>query len=299
MKFFIKTIFIFCLFGAVKVYAASMIEGAEEGISGTIYMTSFGDYEPFGYKTTGEDGDNTVGSVFRDVLAEMLPTNKHFAVAYNYFDTVSDAVIDMKTGRTHCFLGAFYATSSFDDFDFVFPALLNNPVHIMMLPERIKEIKKIEDLKNLKGVYAGSEMFSDYMLSVFEDLSLEKVTDADEAYKKLFLRETDYILGSFYYHYVNIIEKGLKGYIAFSSRPLWNMPMFMAFSKRLENRKNIQEYFRKLILEETFKEKLLTRIKEFVQEKEEAFAGSVPPMYIKQNGENELTPADEILTGEQ
>lgn len=276
-----------------------MIEGAEEGISGTIYMTSFSDYEPFGYKTKGEDGDNTVGSVFRDVLREVLPASRHFGISYNYFDTVSDAVIDMKKGQTHVFLGAFYATSSFDDFDFVFPAILNDPVHIMMLPERISEIKKIEDLKNLKGVYVGSEMFSDYMLKVFEDLSLEKVTDADEAYKKLFLREADYILGSFYYHYVNIIEKGLKGYIAFSSRPLWNMPMFIAFSKRLENRKSIQEYFRKLILQETFKEKLLARIKEFVQEKEEAFAGSVPPMYIKQNGENELTPADEILTGEQ
>lgn len=299
MKFLVKLTFAFCFFLAIKVCSAAMIQGAEEYVSGKIYATSYADYEPFGYKVLGEDDNNTVGSVFKDVLKEFMPQSSNFALAYHYFDNLQDAVIDMKTGKTHIFLGAFYATSSFDDFDFVFPALLNNPLHIMMLPERIKEIKKVEDLKNLKGMYVKSEAFSDYILNVFEDLSLESAADVDEAYKKLLLREADYILGSFYYHYMKVIEKGLKGYIAFSSRPLWNMPMFMAFSKRLENRKSIQEYFRKLILDETFKEKLLTRIKEVVQEKEVAFEGAVPPMYVKQKGENELTPADEILTGEQ
>lgn len=299
MKFLTKTVFVFCFFLTMKVYAASMIQGGPEQISGTIYMTSYPDYVPFGYKIIGEKVHDVFGSVFRDVFSELLPKESNFAVSYNYFDTVSEAVIDMKTGKTQAFMGAFYASASFDDFDFVFPALLNNPVHIMMLPERIGEIKKAEDLKNLKGAYVKSEMFSNYMLSVFEDLGLEGVESTDEAYKKLLLRETDYVLGSYYYHYIKVIENGLKGYIAFSSKPLWNMPMFLAFSKRVENRKSILEYFRKLILTETFKEKLLSRIKEIVEEKEAEFAGSVPPMYILQRGENDLTPADEIVTGEQ
>lgn len=299
MKFLTNIIFIFSFLLSLEARAISILQGAEETPTGKIYITSFSDYFPFGYKVIGTDATDTLGSVFRDVFTKLKPSNISIAIAYNYFNTTREAALDMKSGKTHVFFGAFYATSLFDDFDFIYPAVLNDPIHLMMLPERINEIKSIEDLKKFKGIYVQSEMFSTYILNVFEDLSLTPVETNDEAYQKLLLGEADFMLGSFYYQYVKVIESGLKGYIAFSSRPLWNMPMFIALSKRLENRKSVHEYFRKIVSNEAFKQKLLERIKQIIEDKEEEFIGAVPPMYIKQKDKNELTPADEMLKEEQ
>jgi len=295
MQIFKKIIFIFSFLLSFNARAISILQGADDTSYGKIYLTSFADYFPFGYKMIGEDSTGTVGSVFRDVLSELKSSENNLAFAYRYFSTTQEAAIDTKTGKTNVFLGAFYATSLFDDFDFVFPAVLSNPVHLMMLPERITEVKKTEDLKNLKGIYVQDEMFSTYMLNIFQDIGLTPVQTTDEAYQKLLLGEVDFILGSFYYQYVKVIESGLKNYIAFSSRPLWNMPMFIALSKRFENRKNVHEYFRRIVSNDVFKEKILARIKQMIEEKEEEFAGAVPPMYIRQRTENDLTPADEML----
>lgn len=294
MKFLTKIIFIFALLLSFNAHAISILQGADDSLYGKIYLTSFADYFPFGYKMIGEDSTDTVGSVFRDVLSELKPKETNLTFGYHYFNTTSEAAIDMKTGKTHVFLGAFYATSLFDDFDFVFPSILNSPIHLMMLPDRITEVKTIEDLKNLKGIYVQNEEFSSHLLNIFQDIGLTPVQNTDEAYQKLLLGEVDFILGSFYYQYVKVLESGLKDYIAFSSRPLWNMPMFIALSKRYENRKQVHEFFRRIVSNDIFKEKVLARIKQMIEEKEEEFAGAVPPMYIRQSGEDELTPADEM-----
>lgn len=296
MKFLIKTAFIFGFLLSLNAHASSILKGLEDSFSNRIQITTYPDYFPFGYqKTDNADGSDLVGSVFRDVITELKPQNDEPRFSYMYFETLPEAVVNMKTGKAHVFLGAFYATSSFDDFDFVFPAILNNPVHLMMLPNRISEVKTVEDLKGLKGAYVKTEMFSTYMLNVFEDLSLTPVENTDEAYEKLLVGDIDFILGSFYYQYIKVLETGLKGYISFSSRPLWNMPMFIALSKKIENRKSVSEFFRRMILQEVFKEKLLARIKQTIEDKEQEFLGAVPPMYIKQGNENDLTPADEML----
>lgn len=296
MKFLTKMAFIFSFLLSLNAHAVSILRGMDDSSSSRIRVTTYPDYFPFGYKKTNNaDSNDLVGSVFRDVITELTQQDDGPFLSYFYFDTFQDAIVSMKTGNVHAFLGAFYATTSFDDFDFVFPAVLNNPVHLMMLPEKINEVKTVEDLKNLKGVYVKTEMFSTYMLNVFEGLSLTPVENTDEAYKQLLVGDIDFILGSFYYQYVKVLETGLKGYISFSSRPLWTMPMFFALSKRIENRKSINEFFRRIILQKTFKEKLLAGIKQAIEEKEAQFSGAVPPMYIKQRNENDLTPADEML----
>ena len=169
----------------------------------------------------------------------------------------------------------------------------------MMLPNRIHEVKTVTDLKNLKGAYIQNEVFSDYMLGVFSNLSLTPLEDADEAYKQLLIGDIDFILGSYYYQYPMILQRGLREYVAFSSRPLWNMPMFVALSKRIENKVDIYEYFRKLLTGGTFKEKVLQYIKQRIKQKEEMFAGVVPPMYAKPQNANDLTPAQERLKEKQ
>ena len=298
MKFLIKILFLFIFSVALNARASSILTNKEEPLEGKYYFTSYGHYFPFGYKAQTGDPNDLFSSVFKDALSS-LEKKQGLAFAYKYFDNVTDAVIDMKTGNTQVFLGAFYATDSFSDFDFIFPAILNNPIHLMMLPSRITEVKKIDDLKNLRGAYLQNEMFSDYMMGVFSNLSLLPFEDPDEAYRKLLIGEIDFVLGSYYYQYPLILERGLQDYVTFSSKPLWNMPMFIALSKRIANKKNFEEHFRKLLASGVYKEKVLEHIKQRIKEKEEAYAGVVPPMYSKPQTENDLTPADERLKEKQ
>ena len=293
MKFLTKILFFSTFLYALNAHALSILKHAEDDLRGNYSVTSYSDYFPFGYKTYAPN-KSALDSVFKDALSDLSQSSKA-SFSYIYFENISDAVIHMKEGKTQIFLGAFYATNSFDDFDFVFPAALNNPIHLIMLPNKIGEVKSTEDLKNLKGIYLQTEIFSDHMLQVFHDYSFAPVSDADEAYKKLLTQEVDFIIGSYYYQYAQVLERGLKDYVAFSTRPLFNMPMFIALSKRTGNKIELQEYFRRLLANNTFKQKVLEHIKQRIKEKENACVGVVPPMYIKPQSTNDLTPADERL----
>ena len=95
--------------------------------------------------------------------------------------------------------------------------------------------------------------------------------------------------------YGKTIEMGLKGYVSFSTKALWDMPMFIAISKDMKNAKTVHELFRRLVANPDFAENMKKNLKIIMKEKEEQSQGVVPPMYVRQVQENELTPADELL----
>ena len=296
MKFWIKICAVALLIFACKVQAFSFVSKTKSTLSNALAITVFPDYFPFGYRTT-EDPDITdvTGSVFRDVMTEMVEPDEKKYLIYRYFDTAKDGLRSMKSGEIQGYMGAFYAM---DNFDFMFPAMINNPVHLMTVPDKIGDIKNVDDLKKHKGIYLQNEPFSAHILNIFEQLALKPVDNPDEAYRQLLVGEADYMIGSYYYQYALILDRGLRGYIAFSSRPLWNMPMFLAFSKNTKNKKAVRDYFRS-ILNQGFAEKVLERIKFLIHEKEEQTTGIVPPSYVNTSVSDELTPADEMVKEEQ
>ncbi len=294
MKCFKKIFILLLVCFALKVQALSILKEADNVMDKTLVYTTYSDYFPFGNVSQNARKEEISYSVFEEVFKDLF-AGKGRLIKFRFYPTVSDAVFDLNDGKANVFVGAFYSTSAFNDLDFVFPAILNNPIHLMMLPYKISKVKQVDDLKNLKGVYALNEHFSDYMLKTFSDLNMKGAKDVDEAYESLMTGEVDYILGSYYYHYAKIVERGLKSHIAFSSKPLWNIPMFFAISKNLDNRKIVHDYFRGLASTDAFKNKVLEKIKQVLEQKEQESVGVVPPMYIRKAKQGELTPADEPL----
>jgi len=292
MKLLIKIyLFFICLF-PWKAQAYSMLITDEAAFNLPLSYTSYSNYFPFGSLHKIDNNEGSLESVFNDAFLDIFPNDKRLLTS-KYYPTTSDAVLDLKGGKLDVYLGAFYQTEDFNGLDFVFPSILNNPVHLLMLPERISEVKQVSDLQNLKGIYSSQEMFNGPMLKIFSNLNVTPVESVDLAYEKLLTGEVDFIVGSYYYQYAQIIERGLKDYISFSSSPLWNMPMFIAISPKVENKKDVYEYFRKLAVNERLTPKILENIKRVIKQKEEQSVGTVPPMYVRQSSDSELTPADE------
>ena len=283
---------------AFKAGAFSILTKVENLSEDKLSLASYPDYYPFAYGQKNLNLGYDSESVFKMALEKNVPERMSYFL-FPYYETVNDVVYDMEDGKVQIFMGAFYSTSSFNELDFVFPAILNSPIHLMMVLSKISEVKQTEDLKKLKGIYVEREAFSDYMLKTFQDLNMTSVETPDEAYEKLIVGDVDFILGSYYYHYAKVLERGLKDYVSFSSRPLWNMPMFFAISKKTEDRKTVHEYFRRLASSDAFHQDLLDIIKEMIKQKEEESVGVVPPMYVRKAQDGELTPADEAKEAEK
>jgi len=291
-------LFLFSLFATcaapLGVRAFSIISKYEADSKKEILITSFFNYRPFGYVTFDSRNIGHQHSVFSKAVDQFFP-KEGYSLRYKAFTSAQDAATSTRQGKVDVFFGAYYASDMFEGLDFVFPAVLNNPVHLMMTPDKISQIQNLDDLKNLKGVYSQEETFSDYMLKNFENLGVQGVSSTDEAYRMLILGEADYMLGSSYYNRICLAQKGLKGYIAFSKTPLWNMPLFFGVSKASKNSKQFSAYFKKMLSNENFKIKVLQDLKQTIEEIETQSQGVVPPMYVRQAREDEKTPADELL----
>lgn len=294
-------LFLFSLFAAsaapLGVHAFSIVSKYEADSKKEILITSFSNYRPFGYATFDSRNIGHQHSVFSKAAHQFFP-REGYLLKYKAFKSAQDAATATRQGKVDVFFGAYYASDMFEGLDFVFPAVLNNPVHLMMTPDKISQIQNLDDLKNFKGIYSQEETFSDYMLKNFENSGVQSVSTTDDAYRMLILGEADYILGSSYYNRICLAEKGLKGYITFSKTPLWNMPLFFGISKASKNSKQFSAYFKKMLSNENFKTKILQDLKQAVEEIEAQSQGVVPPMYIRQAHENEKTPADELLDQE-
>ena len=183
----------------------------------------------------------------------------------------------------------------FDHIEYMFPAVIQNPVSIITLNNPKNKITNINDLKKLNGVYLSNEYFSDYVLDRFKYYDIQPVNNGLEAYKKLFLGQVDYIIGSYYYHYVFSLQNGIKNYLSFSKKPIWNMPMFIGIAKKSQNYNRLKILLSKKITEQAFSQKIKDELKKHVREFEQKNIGVVPPSFVLEQNENILTPADETL----
>lgn len=287
-----KIIGLLLVISLVNLDAFAMKMVSVSGDVAELKITSFSDYIPFGYLNKNGKSDEMLNSVFKKSLDTFFPQNG-YKPKYEIFETTENALQNMHRGQTNLFIGAYYSTHIFDDFEFVFPALFNNSVHLMMIPSRIKDVRQVADLKNLKGIYCKKEYFNDHVMQNFKAIGVKEVLSEDEAYEALLTGKADFMLGSYYTNYVALLKKGLKNRVAFSSKPLWNMPMFLALSKMTPNLKIVRQRLQKMLRQEEFKNNILQNMKDFVEDVEKNSAGVVPPTYVNTDSQNVLTPADE------
>ena len=96
-------------------------------------------------------------------------------------------------------LGMYHETELYKGLEAVYPSIMSNPITVFMLPNRINEVQKIEDLKKLRGVGITKEHYSDYVAEQIKQYNLEMVDTPYELFERLFTKKADYIMVSQYY----------------------------------------------------------------------------------------------------
>lgn len=265
-----------------------------------VITTSYPDYTPFSYLEQHGNSSDLI-SIFSEPLNDVLSTNNIFTdyvSAKNYEENIED----LRSGEYDILMGLYNETQNgykkFDHIEYLYPAVIQNPVSIITLNNTKNKITNINDLRTLRGVYLSNEYFSDYILDRFKYYGIKPVDDGINAYKKLFLGQVDYIIGSYYYHYVFSLQNGINNYLLFSKKPIWNMPMFIGISKKSKNYNRLKILLSKKITDPVFSQTIKEELKKHVKNFEQKSIGVVPPSFVLEQNENILTPADEILVKE-
>lgn len=293
-KYFIFFLLFFINICTCNKQAYCQITEQKSNLHLDIKASSYPDYEPFSYPEYTSDFIY-IDTIFNNAVSKILETNniKTYVVSY---DTYNDNIQGAKNGKFDLLFGIYNETHTeykqFENIEYFYPAGIQNPIHLIMLPDNISKIKSTTDLKKLKGIYIQKEYFSDYLHKIFTENNIQPVDTPLIAYEKLFLGEVDYIIGSYYYNYVQALKLGLKDYISFSKKPLWTMPMFIAISLKSKNYSRLKSLISKNITKQSFAKDIEESLKNIVKKYEEKNIGIVPPLFVLQQNDA-LTPADE------
>lgn len=258
----------------------------------SVKFTSFPDYAPISYIVADNRGNEYLRTVFSEPL-QIFAKLGNFKPEYILMKNYDDAVSMVRRGEIDVLTGIYYGTKQYDGLEYIYPAVINNPVNVIMMPQNVAKVKNTEDLKALKGVYSSDEYFSDYMLKNFESYNIKPAKNTLSAYSQLFTGEVDYIVGAYYYNYVKACELGLKNYVSFSQTAMWNMPMFLGVSKTSPDYKRISALLKKTVAQPDFALKLNNALKAEVKSIELKSQGVVPPEFVRKSTDADVTPADE------
>ncbi|MBE6458469.1 MAG: transporter substrate-binding domain-containing protein [Alphaproteobacteria bacterium] len=252
-----------------------------------IYITGFIDYPPFGFvehpnaKIYGK-----FTTLFQPMIDELAKEN-NLRIFYDLqkkdFQTL---VQEVRKGELDIILGAYHQTELFRGLELIYPAAINNPITIFMLPNRINEVKSVDDLKKLKGVRITKEVYSDYINEQLKQFNMEEVDTSYKMFEKLFTKQVDYILVSHYYGLIEAIKLGLREQVAIAKQTLWQIPMFIGVSKLSRERKMLSQkltrYIEKPENQKAFQDGVAKMIADFAKNAE----GIVPPTFGLEKSDN-------------
>lgn len=273
-------------------WSQSLVSMRKDSAKTAVTASSFSDYFPIS-EVVIREGYPAYDMVF-DGAMEQFSKVGNFSVQYNAEKDYRKVLMNIRQGKTDILLGMYHDTKIYRGIEYIYPAILNNPVYLIVAPHNQHLISSSEDLIKYKGTYAEEEHFSDYMLNNFKNNKITASPTSFEAYKKLLTGEVDYIIGSYYYNYAKVCELGLKNYVSFSQSALWNMPLFLGVSKASKNYKKIGSILKKLATDDKFSASINEALKSKVKEAEIKYQGVVPPSFVREAKPGELTPADEM-----
>ena len=245
-----------------------------------LHMTGYINYAPFGWV---DNPDGVVYGQFHTVFQPMIDTfikeaniKMHYDLQQKTFDDLAQKV---RQGDIDFMVGAYYQTEMFKGLHLLYPAAMHNPITVFMLPNRINEVKTTDDLKKLKGVRYTGEYFSDFVEKKVAELNPMEVDTIYQMFEKLFTKEADYIISSYYFGMLEAIRLGLKKQIAPAKEALWNIPVFVGVSKTSRNRELISKRLTKDLNETQNTDMLKRNIQNVINDFEKKYEGVVPPTF--------------------
>lgn len=244
-----------------------------------IKATGFMDYPPFGY-IPNEYYPDSYQSVFKPII-DNYAKNVNFLVDYSVSLPYEVLVRNVRGGKIDIIMGIYHDTQMYDGLDYIFPALLNNPIVVVMLPDRINEVSSISDLKKLKGAMSSHEHLSDFVTQQIQNFNIVKIDNSYDLYKKLYNKDIDYVLASEYNARVELAKLGLRNRLSFSKNPLWNIPLFLGVSKTSVYRNQIKNGLHKIANDPETRNIVKKNLADYIARVEKESIGVVPPDFSK------------------
>ncbi len=239
-----------------------------------LHVTGFFDYFPF-----GQYESNVYSGVFKPFIEYFSDHGQYvldyLPVSMSYEDTIREAA----KGEADVVLGMYAETSLYTDLKFIYPAAIDNPVHIAMLPSKIGSLHSLEDLKKMKGAIHRKERFSGYVNDKLKDFQIEYVDNSYDLFGKLIRGEIDYIFTSIYFGTIEAAKLGLRPQIAFSKQSIWTIPVFIGISKASVHREYLSHTLSKMLEKPEIREKIKNDMINIGTKVEEQYNGTVPPAY--------------------
>ena len=245
-----------------------------------VRITGFIDYAPFGYT---EHPERPLYGKFYTVFQPMIDTlqqENNLKILYELSKRDFPAQVkDARQGKVDIVLGAYHDTELFKGLQLIYPAALINPITIFMLPNRINEIKTLDDLKKLKGVRTSKEQYTDFVENQLKAYEIETVDNSYDMFERLFTKKADYIVISQYYGMVEASKLGIRNQISIAKQTIWQVPMFIGISKLSKERKMLSQKLTRYLKEPKNRELLMQNLIRIVNEAEIAAQGLVPPTF--------------------
>lgn len=280
-----KKLVICCLFilsvTINNAMAQNMVQ-EESYLKNNLTYIGLPDYPPFSYF---EKLSKSVSykSAFLKPL-EDIATQYGFKLISSYYWDIPDihkVILDVRSGEIQMFISAYSNTKLFTGLELIYPASVSNPIHVITLPEGLEKIKTSADLKNLRGVVSKTEYLSDFVLRKLNELNIKYVDSPYEAYEQLFTDEADYILGSLYYNRIMASKYGIEQYLAYSKKPLFKIPVFIALSKITPMQSLYNKAFHNEFNKDKFGNDVKREILRMVEEEISKNQGILPPAFVK------------------
>ena len=245
-----------------------------------VRITGFIDYAPFGYT---EHPERPLYGKFYTVFQPMIDTlqqENNLKILYELSKRDFPAQVqDARQGKVDIVLGAYHDTELFKGLQLIYPAALINPITIFMLPNRINEIKTLDDLKKLKGVRTSREQYTDFVENQLKAYEIETVDNSYDMFERLFTKKADYIVIRQYYGMVEASKLGIRNQISIAKQTIWQVPMFIGISKLSKERKMLSQKLTRYLKEPKNRELLMQNLIRIVNEAEIAAQGLVPPTF--------------------
>ena len=222
-----------------------------------------------------------LGSVFEKKFSD-LAVKEHIVIILKYPLRDYAQMIDnfeKNIGEIQGVFASYYENIPYSKNQYIYPSFFENNIHIITPLQTTISLKTKEELKNYKGVYVSQDYFSSFVLKDFAKLGIEKVKDFPEAYKKLLTGEIDYVVASYYPSQIELYKLGIHDYVAYSTNPIWKIPMFFRVTPEVANHPRIA-YLKKYLKSASYAKAKEEGMNELLQIYKENTRGIVPPTYI-------------------
>lgn len=282
MRYFTRII---CLILSASLFASSasaMVElkSDKDTQFKKLVITSFTDYPPFGEIITPPSGFSYMQTIYSKFIEDYAKAY-YYKPSYEYQKPYKDLVANVLRGEIDLIFGIYYDTPIYRGIEYVYPSILNNPMTVVMLPNRINEVHKMEDLKKLKGGMDGREHLAGYVTKEMKNYDIVYEDNSEKLYEKLFTGEIDYVFTSYYYGIVQTSRMGIRKQVSFSKQSLWDMPLFIGVSKTGRHRKSLFATLTKMLQDPKYKQEMEKHLIETIQQIERENIGVVPPAFTK------------------